>query len=528
MRGLLVSGLGPMIKNVNYLEGSLFDPGEADVAGYFRDVSPEFALERLELSVDGGRGPLLLPRCSDVPHLTTFALLAILDGCPGDYDHLDTGDIWADRSPALADDYDVVLLSTTFIYERRSLRRALRYLAERWPDATMVLGGQFTNLKFVPVMRDHPEVDYVVRGDGEEALPLLMRALAGRGDLSAVPNLVHRTDTGRLGQTPLRDIDIETHPSPQFRGKHDIVPYESMRGCPFSCGFCSFPHASPRWRYKSATKIRDDWGRYAEAHGASMIKAMDSTFTVPPRRMRELFDLLPALGVGWEGYSRANAVTSAEDVERFAASHCRSLSIGFESMSEESLRRMNKRVTAKQNRQAFELLKDSEVGHRCSFMVGYPGETPEDYRQTHDFLTNEYRGYFMLSIFSMQDETMPVWQEADKYDLQVADPEDPDSGWSHCGMDFAQAKALHRETLHEVRRRNDEALLVLWQSRYEVPIAPKLPRRQRLRIEKLIERIGMLPVDEPDRARGRQLAAGYLHQLADLGVTLRARAGAPV
>lgn len=526
MRALLVSGLGPMIKNVNYLEGSLFDPAGTDVAGYFRHAAPGFALEGLEITHDGHRRPLLLPRCSEVPHLTTFALLAILADCPGEYDHLDTNAIWTDQSPRLADDYDVVLLSTTFIYERRSLRRAITYLTSRWPTATLVLGGQFTNIKYVSVMRDHPDVDYVLRGDGEDALPLLLGALAGRGEITEVPNLVHRDETGRLKQTPLQDIDIEAHPSPRFRGRHDIVPYESMRGCPFSCGFCSFPHASPRWRYKSARKIRDDWERYAEAHGASLIKAMDSTFTVPPRRMRELFELLPSLGVGWEGYSRANAITSQQDMDSFAAAHCRSLSIGFESMSEASLRRMNKRVTAQQNRRAFELIKDSDVGHRCSFMVGYPGETPDEFRETHDFLTTEYSGYFMLSVFSMQDETMPVWQEADKYDLRVTDPDDPDSGWSHSGMDFEQAKALHRETLHQVRRRNDEALLVLWQSRYEVPIAPELPRRQRLRIEKLIERIGMLPVDEPDRARGRDLADGYLHQLAGYGITVRAQAGA--
>lgn len=528
MRALLVSGLGPMIKNINYLEGSLFDPGTADVAGYFRDVAPEFALQRLELTRDGRRRPLLLPRCSEVPHLTTFALTAILDTAAVDFDHLDTTAIWNGETPALADDYDVVLLSTSFIYERRSLRRAVRYLTERWPGATLVAGGQFTNLKFATAMRDHPEIRYVVRGDGEEALPLLLRALAGRGDITEVPNLVHRDERGALRHTPLRDIDLETYPAPKFRGRHAVVPYESMRGCPFSCSFCSFPHASPRWRYKSATKIRDDWARYAAEHGATLIKAMDSTFTVPPRRMRELFDLLPALGLGWEGYSRANALTSEEDMDRFAAANCRSLSIGFESMNEDSLRRMNKRVTAKQNRRAFELLKDSVVGHRCSFMVGYPGETPEEYADTHDFLVNEYSGYFMLSIFSMQDETMPVWQQADEYELRVADPEDPDSGWTHRGMDFEQARQLHRETLHQVRRKNDEALLVLWQSRYEIPIAPELTLRERLRVEKLIERIGMLPIDVPDRAAARDTAAGYLGKLADLGIEVGAEAGAPV
>src|SRR5262249_38286644 len=145
--------------------------------------------------------------------------------------------------------------------------------------------------------------------------------------------------------------------------------------------------------------------------GASHIRALDSTFTVPRTRLTELLELLPSVGIGWEAFTRANLVTTPGVVDALARANCRTLSIGFESMSDNSLDYMNKRVTARQNREAFRLLRGSPVGFRVSFMVGYPGETPSDYLETHDFLVNEYEGHFTLSVFSLQDETMPVWED---------------------------------------------------------------------------------------------------------------------
>lgn len=516
MRVLLVSGLGPSIKNSQYLAGSLHDADSAATRDWTRRVWPGLRLDRL--AVDGSL--LLQPRRHRVPHLTTFALRAILDRCAVEYDYLDPHSIWQDEPYHAATDYDAVLLSTTYVWEWRALRKAVGWIAERWPTAVLALGGQYSNLKYARIMRDCPEVSHVVRGDGEHAIPALLGALRGTGDLTEVPNLVTRDDAGRTLSTDVSYIDIEAEPSPGLDDEYPIVPYESMRGCPFRCGFCSFPHASPKWRYKSARKIADDWARYAATSGAQLIKAMDSTFTIPPRRMYRLFDLLPAVGIGWEGYSRANSITDPEYVTRLEDSHCRSLSIGFESMSARTLRNMNKDVTVEQNRRAFSLLRGSEIAYRCSFMVGYPGDTPEDWQLTNDFLVNEFAGYYIMSVFSLQDETMPVWARAEEFGLTVSDPEDYDYRWRHRGMDEPTARKLLDETLDEMRRKNENAVLLHWQAMYESPILPRWPRPANNRAEKLIERLAMVPKDHPDPAAARRAVTNHLEDLAAFGVRL--------
>ncbi|HWS52989.1 MAG TPA: radical SAM protein [Pyrinomonadaceae bacterium] len=540
MKVLLLAGLGPYFKQSTDLVGSLFEPGGAD---RFARPSPDgahagFDLRSLAFEGPDGRRHQLLRRersgslslivddqpaveRAPIPNLSAATVLSILDHAGVDYEYLPLDAVWDGEGEPSAGAFDCVLLSTTFICDRVSLARAVNWIAARLPGTPVVVGGQFSNLKYEKILRDHPEVLAVVRGDGELALPLLLRALEGRHDFDAVPNLVMRSGSGAAccGSQALQYVDIETHPAPTFRGPTPIVPYESMRGCPFTCKFCSFPAASPKWRYKSAQRIVSDWVNYREVNGARHIRALDSTFTVPQTRFRELLALLPAAGIGWEAFTRANVLSNPAVIESLARAHCRTLSIGFESMSDNSLDYMDKKVSAKQNRTAFRLLRGSPVGYRMSFMAGYPGETPEDYRETHDFLVDEYEGHFTLSVFSLQDETMPVWEDAQRFNILVADPENPDYSWTHSGMDVRTARALRQQTLRDVRWKNDGAVPFLWQTDYQTPLMPHRTARENYRAEKLVERIGFLPTDYPDPEQNGPRLRSLLAELAALGVT---------
>jgi anaerobic magnesium-protoporphyrin IX monomethyl ester cyclase len=534
---LLLAGLGPYFKSHDDLTGSFFDQKSADSLhrNYRSGGRPGFALDTMVFQDDQGRVHPLLRRQSSgslslvvgemrtvevkpIPNLVAFTLRSILHGAELEHRFVPLDEVWEERSVDATDDVDVVLLSTTFICDRLTLARAVRWVTRLLPGRPLVVGGQFSNLKYRQVLRDHPEVSCVVRGDAEQALPQVIAALRAGRPLDGIPNVAHRPGPREVALTPVDYIDLDAHPSPVFPGEFPVVPYESMRGCPFTCKFCSFPAASPRWRYKSAEKIKQDWTRYRDTNGARHIRAMDSTFTVPPRRLRQLLDLLPDADIGWEAFTRANSLLAPGIIDKLAAAHCRTLSIGFESMSDNSLSYMDKRVRANQNREAFQLLHDSEVGYRISFMAGYPGETPADYGETHDFLTQEYAGHFQLYVFSLQDETMPVWADAERFQLRVDDQDDPDYAWSHIGMDVATARELRRETLRTVRRDNADAVPLLWQTDVQTPLLPHRDAKVNLRVEKLVERLGMLPLDCPDPDAGVPVLESLLSELRTEGV----------
>lgn len=402
------------------------------------------------------------------------------------------------------------------------MRMAVRWIEENYPGVILIVGGQYSNLKYAQIMEEFEAVTFIVKGDAETAFPALLGEIESGGGYDKIPNLVWASGKGKVRDIRINKteyIDLNTFPSPEFSGARAITPYESMRGCPFTCKFCSFPAASPLWRYKSSEKIIGDWLYYAEKNSSKLIRAMDSTFTVPPKRLRQLLKDLPQHNIQWEAYSRANVLTNQETIDGLEASNCITLSIGFESMSDNSLIYMNKAVHSTHNRKSHELLLKSNIDFRSSFMIGYPGETVEDYQETHDYLVDEFERHIVLSVFSLTDEQMPVWEDAEKFNIQVEDFDDPDNAWSHSGMDAHIARALHQDTFRDIRWKNEKAVSILWQIPYQLPIMPERALRDNYRVEKLLERLAFAPKDyrhDPDYVQ--RLSREIVRELTELEI----------
>lgn len=518
---LLISGLGPFRSHQEHLNGTLlgrdYDANVALQQLYAQMAGRPVDLRKLTYGSNGSAQPLLRARGKREPCLSTMTMQAVLEAAGADYDQLDIEALWYDGGEPPRSRYDVVAISTTFLVRRSHMRDVMKWVNARFPDATVVVGGQYSNLKYASILRDEPGVDYIIRGDAEAAFPALLRALDGKGRLEDVPNLVSRGPDGTPVMNRFEYIDIEAHPSPTFLGEHRTVPYESMRGCPFTCKYCSFPAASPKWRFKSAEKIVADWKRYAGENGATLIAALDSTFTIPPARLRRLMDLLPEAGVPWYSYSRANTINSKELVRQLEASACRGLAIGFESMNDKTLLAMDKKVTADENRRAYDLLNGSKLLVNGSFIVGYPGETPDDYEDTHAFIARELSGRFSLSVFSLTDETMPVWEDAARYELV-----ETDEGWRHSGMTQQDAMRLLGRTILAARWENEDAVMITWQVDFATPLASGLGIAGNRRVEKLIERLTFLPRDIGTGPEAAERVRAMLAELEAMGVRMDA------
>ena len=516
MHMLLMSGFGPYSASYNALEGTLFDAEISEHArtSYAQWLGRPFDLKQLHYQTEAGSHALLRPVGEGQPHLSGAVVRTILEQAGIEHELYDLEDLWFGRGEPKGDRFDVVGLSTTFICDPRTLAQAIGWIDERYPEATVILGGQYSNLKFATIMTQFPQVDYIVRGDAERALPRLLDALLSDKDPSAIPNLVGRNAVGNTVATPIEYVPLDDCSPPAFSGKQTVVPYESMRGCPFSCKFCSYPSASPKWRYKSADRILGDWRGYAERNGTEVVRSLDSTFTVPKQRFRELLQRLPDLGLNWEAYARANAIDTRETVEQLEHARCQRLFIGFESMHDPTLKKMDKLVRADHNVRAMEFLADSNIELRGGFIVGYPGETPEDFEVTSRFLVDHFNGRFGLHLFTLVDETMPVWEQADEFQIEAKTPLE----WSHSGMDSGRARALREQTLHEVRWRNDDAVCGVWQLDHQRPLVPSLDTRTNLRIEKALERLAWLQKDYGESADTSQRCRSLVDELASFGV----------
>ena len=251
--------------------------------------------------------------------------------------------------------------------------------ALRERNLTVIMGG--------PHVTELPDealehADFVVRGEGEEALMRFVDAWEGGRDYTHVPNLsylragvaVHNVLGGV--STPLDDL-----PFPDFGllegGLRSIagmrtIPVQTSRGCPFDCSFCSVTGMFGRsYRYRSTENVIEELSRYNEP--GNFIFFYDDNFTASPARTKALLAAMIAEGFTfrWSTQVRADVARDEELVELMRRAGCHTVFVGFESVNPESLAEMNKRQSVEEIDQAIRVLRRHRINIHGMFVHGF-------------------------------------------------------------------------------------------------------------------------------------------------------------
>ncbi|MCH6265675.1 B12-binding domain-containing radical SAM protein [Neobacillus citreus] len=183
-----------------------------------------------------------------------------------------------------------------YIWNIEETLKVINMLKKIEPSLIIVLGGPEVSYDTREWMEKHPEIDFIVMGEGEQTFKQLLTELDTNKNIENVNGVAYR-DNGTLASTPQRNkLDLKELPSP-FRFPEDIpqlgkrVTYiETSRGCPFSCQFC-LSSIEVGVRYFDRERIKEDI-RYLMANGAKTIKFVDRTFNISRSYAMEMFRFL--------------------------------------------------------------------------------------------------------------------------------------------------------------------------------------------------------------------------------------------
>jgi anaerobic magnesium-protoporphyrin IX monomethyl ester cyclase len=312
-----------------------------------------------------------------------------------------------DRVLEIAQSLNPILIGFSLIFqfyiERFHSLIALLRKAEMTCHFTM--GGHFPSLSYQHALELIPELDSVVRFEGEDTLLELVDLIGSGRDWRDVQGIAYRW-AEKIVANPLRqlvdDLDRLPYPDREFEPEmvlgHPIMPILASRGCARTCSFCSihmFYRAAPgkvvRTR-KPAEVVREM--RYLfDNRGATIFLFQDDDFPlfgpVWRRWAREFIAELGRSGlvgrVLWKISCRADAV----DAELFAEMRAAGLYfvyMGLESGTEEGLKTLHKQITVEQNLRAVELLKKLDLAFQFGFMLFEPSSTFESIRENLEFL----------------------------------------------------------------------------------------------------------------------------------------------
>ena len=325
-------------------------------------------------------------------------------------------------------DTDIILLSlysTLHLLDSR-----IRNFAKQ-SSKPIYVGGPIS--AYPDIILGELDVDCVIVGEGEESTVELL----SNGVSEDISGIAFRND-GEIVRTEPKPAKLE-RPMPlipddirdqSIRGANVYI--ETHRGCIGACGFCQVPKFFGRTiRSREIADIIAEIKEF-KRRGVRRIAISGGTSSLYQYNQHEksvnvgaFIELLQAIAevMGRRNVSVPDIRVDYVDEEMLHAIHDFTMGwvyYGIESGSDKMLKEMRKGVDAENNVYAIELAQQCGVKVAGSFIVGYPGETAEDYQLTKDLIGDT----FLDDIFISIAEPIPETHLADLV-LKIDDSENP-------------------------------------------------------------------------------------------------------
>ena len=278
----------------------------------------------------------------------------------------------------------------------------------------IILGG--------PEVRNHKEkflaygADIIVFGEGEDTMLDLVKAWSSgvEPDLHNMQGIAFKDKEGIIimpDRVLIRDINQLAFPNRKkinlqlyfdaWKQKHgfSMVNVNTMRGCPYSCKWCSRAVYGGSYRRRSAALVVDEIQWLQQNYQFDMIWFVDDVFTINHKWLNEFAAEIEKrkVAVSYEIITRSDRVNE-EVLQLLKQSGCFRVWIGAESGSQKVIDAMDRRVKVEQVRETIKMVKAYGMEAGTFIMLGYPGEEEADIKETLHHLKYSNPDYYTITV----------------------------------------------------------------------------------------------------------------------------------
>jgi anaerobic magnesium-protoporphyrin IX monomethyl ester cyclase len=288
----------------------------------------------------------------------------------------------------------VGITATTRLY--KSALQIAKIAKETCPNCLTILGGSHPTFWDENALQECPELDIIVRKEGENTLLELVQRLEAGKSIHDVLGTTLRKD-GKIVKNPDRPY-IENLDELPFPARHlwpledlrkieDVFYLTTSRGCIYWCEFCAAVRMFGRkFRMRSIKNVLDELEFLNKTYDATNFTFCDDAFTVDQARTEELCDeiLNRGLKIKWNCGTRVDMVTK-DLLQKMKDAGCVSVWFGVESGSQDVLDEMRKGISPEQTIKAVGWVRELGLKPAPNVLLGFPGETKESALRTIKF-----------------------------------------------------------------------------------------------------------------------------------------------
>lgn len=373
---------------------------------------------------------------------------------------------------------------TATTHNRLQAIAAIKLLKKKNPSLMVIVGGPHFSLSDKDALRVVPEIDCVVKREGEITTKELLDIWPDQEKLKSVLGITYRGDNGQIISNEDRPFmkDWSEIPFPAWH-LYDLSKYQkrihgthfravgviSARGCPNVCTFCcNAAFSKSMLRLRDPKNFVDELEFLNKKYGFQGFNFWDDTLTVYKDHVRGICQeiLNRKMDIKWYARARVNTVDE-EIINLMRKAGCARISFGVESGSPRMLKEMKKNITLEQARKAVHFSAKAGLIIGLNFIVNLPTQTMADLKMTAD-LIKEFNqipnvcasyGFAMIypgtemETFAKENGILPKdfsWNSpyrGEKYRITGEDPSVPYMEWS--GMELEKVKMFMVKNLND-------------------------------------------------------------------------------
>jgi anaerobic magnesium-protoporphyrin IX monomethyl ester cyclase len=334
--------------------------------------------------------------------------------------------------------------------------RAVCVAREAAPHALIVLGGPHVTFTAEETLETMPQVDVVARGEGDQILVDLARAVTTGGTWERVPGINFRRNGQVVGTPSAPPLDVTKLPVPAFH----LLPMEryywrelggpfatilTSRGCPFQCTFCSeWPFWRGGWRPYDPEMVVEQLDILVNRYGRRNIWFGDDCFNVDRDHVAAICEGILRRDIDFQWYYQGRADLLVKNKDLMSLTYRagnRMVQLGIEASSDEQRHELNKRLHTETVEEAIRLLRQYDIFCQGMIIVGVPSDSPRTIEHKVAFAKRLDVDFPVFTMYTLFPGTQA-------YDEAVA------NGWIELPANYGQYDMAHAlmPTQHMTRR----------------------------------------------------------------------------
>lgn len=341
-------------------------------------------------------------------------------------------------------------------------------LVKKKIGSTVILGGLHGSVFYDYIMRS-TEIDYIIRGEGEETLIGLIDRIIKNKLPHDLPGICYRKEGKVYVTEGYGEIDFSKlleYPLPLYdripMDEYRSIVVEASRGCLFNCIFCSILSREHRKSYPVELikqQIRHGkkfCGRFCNTR---ILNFADDCFTADSNKMKEICNFLISEDDGFRYFieARVNDLLKEDIIDYIPQGIIEGIQIGIECGYNEGLKKVGKGTDTERLVKCAKLLQERGLQSKSyfSFIIGFPWETEKEINLTLDMIEKLSQNYeTRVSLNWLIFLPSRLWNQKEKYNIDIDESVFDNISWLSNEQFFYKTHPnINTKTLQRIERR---------------------------------------------------------------------------